>query len=82
MEVIREVSARKLWQKILEVRMQTGEPYLLFVDTVNQAMPKHQKELGLSVKQSNLCSEILLHTGKDHLNQERTAVCCLSSLKC
>ncbi|HEY8615797.1 ribonucleoside-diphosphate reductase subunit alpha [Phenylobacterium sp.] len=79
-EVIREVDARSLWQKILEVRLQTGEPYLIFSDTVNRAMPQHQRELGLSVRQSNLCSEIMLHTGKDHLGQERTAVCCLSSV--
>lgn len=79
-EVIREVDARSLWQKILEIRLQTGEPYLIFSDTVNRAMPQHQRELGLSVRQSNLCSEIMLHTGKDHLGAERTAVCCLSSV--
>jgi ribonucleoside-diphosphate reductase alpha chain len=79
-EVIREVDARALWQKILEIRLQTGEPYLIFSDTVNRAMPQHQRELGLSVRQSNLCSEIMLHTGKDHLGAERTAVCCLSSV--
>jgi ribonucleoside-diphosphate reductase alpha chain len=79
-EVIREVDARSLWQKILEIRLQTGEPYLIFADTVNRAMPQHQRELGMSVRQSNLCSEIMLHTGKDHLGVERTAVCCLSSV--
>jgi len=79
-EVVREVDARSLWQKILEIRLQTGEPYLIFSDTVNRAMPQHQRELGLSVRQSNLCSEIMLHTGKDHLGKERTAVCCLSSV--
>ena len=79
-EVIREVDARSLWQKILEVRLQTGEPYLIFSDAVNRAMPQHQRELGLSVRQSNLCSEIMLHTGKDHQGLERTAVCCLSSV--
>jgi ribonucleoside-diphosphate reductase alpha chain len=79
-EVIREVDARSLWQKILEIRLQTGEPYLIFADTVNRAMPQHQRELGMSVRQSNLCSEIVLHTGKDHLGNERTAVCCLSSV--
>jgi len=79
-EVIREVDARSLWQKILEIRLQTGEPYLIFADTVNRAMPQHQRELGLSVRQSNLCSEIMLHTGMDHLGEERTAVCCLSSV--
>jgi ribonucleoside-diphosphate reductase alpha chain len=79
-EVVKEVDARTLWQKILEIRLQTGEPYLIFSDTVNRAMPQHQRELGMSVRQSNLCSEIMLHTGKDHLGAERTAVCCLSSV--
>jgi ribonucleoside-diphosphate reductase alpha chain len=79
-EVVRTVDARSLWQKILEIRLQTGEPYLIFSDTVNRALPQHQRELGLSVRQSNLCSEIMLHTGKDHLGNERTAVCCLSSV--
>jgi ribonucleoside-diphosphate reductase alpha chain len=79
-EVMREVDARSLWQKILEIRLQTGEPYLIFSDTVNRSMPQHQQDLGLSVRQSNLCSEIMLHTGKDHLGTERTAVCCLSSV--
>ena len=79
-DVVKEVDARSLWQKILEIRLQTGEPYLIFADTVNRAMPQHQRELGLSVRQSNLCSEIMLHTGKDHLGAERTAVCCLSSV--
>ncbi|HEY3696313.1 ribonucleoside-diphosphate reductase subunit alpha [Phenylobacterium sp.] len=78
--VVREIDARSLWQKILEIRLQTGEPYLIFADTVNRAMPSHQKALGLKVRQSNLCSEIMLHTGKDHLGKERTAVCCLSSV--
>ena len=79
-EAVKEVDARTLWQKILEIRLQTGEPYLIFSDTVNRMMPQHQRDLGLSVKQSNLCSEIMLHTGKDHLGKERTAVCCLSSV--
>ena len=79
-EVVREVDARTLWQKILEIRLQTGEPYLIFSDAVNRAMPQHQRELGLQVRQSNLCSEIMLHTGADHLGRERTAVCCLSSV--
>ncbi len=79
-QVLKTVSARKLWQKILEIRLQTGEPYLVFSDTVNRAMPKHQRELGLKVSTSNLCSEIMLHTGRDHLGQDRTAVCCLSSI--
>ncbi len=77
---LRSVNARKLWQKILELRLQTGEPYIIFSDTVNKQMPKHQRDLGLKVRQSNLCSEIMLHTGLDHNGRERTAVCCLSSL--
>ncbi len=79
-EPVKTVKARKLWQKLLELRIQTGEPYIIFSDTVNRAMPRHQRDLGLSVKQSNLCAEIMLHTGPDHLGKERTAVCCLSSL--
>ncbi len=79
-QVIRTVNARKLWQKILELRMQTGEPYLLFTDTVNNSMPAHQRKLGLKVTQSNLCSEITLPTGVDHRGVDRTAVCCLSSV--
>jgi ribonucleoside-diphosphate reductase alpha chain len=79
-EVIRQVNARQLWQKILETRLQTGEPYLIFIDTVNKSISKHHQDLGLKVTMSNLCSEILLPTGVDHKNQERTAVCCLSSL--
>lgn len=79
-EPLKHVSARKLWQKILELRLQTGEPYIIFSDTVNKQMPSHQKKLGLKVRQSNLCSEIMLHTGMDHNGRERTAVCCLSSL--
>jgi ribonucleoside-diphosphate reductase alpha chain len=79
-EVVKTVDARALWQKIIEIRLQTGEPYLIFSDTVNRAMPQHQRELGMQVRQSNLCSEIMLHTGKDHLGEERTAVCCLSSV--
>jgi ribonucleoside-diphosphate reductase alpha chain len=74
-EVREVVSARHLWQSIMEMRMHTGEPYLHFIDTSNRAMPEFQKKLGLSIKQSNLCSEIILPTDKD-----RTAVCCLSSL--
>ena len=69
------VSAKEIWQRILEIRMQTGEPYLHFIDTSNQHLPEWQKKLGLSIKQSNLCSEITLPTDK-----ERTAVCCLSSV--
>ena len=79
-ETTKLVHARSLWQKILEIRMATGEPYLIYVDNVNKAMPQHQRELGLRVKQSNLCAEIMLHTGIDHLGVDRTAVCCLSSV--
>src|SRR5215467_11749696 len=79
-KAIREIDARQLWQRIIETRLQTGEPYLLFIDTVNRGLPKHQRELGLKVTTSNLCSEITLPTGLDHRDEERTAVCCLSSL--
>jgi ribonucleoside-diphosphate reductase alpha chain len=79
-QVLREVNARELWQRILETRLQTGEPYILNIDAVNRALPKHQRELGLKVNTSNLCSEITLPTGMDHDGKERTAVCCLSSL--
>jgi ribonucleoside-diphosphate reductase alpha chain len=79
-EIVKLVDARSLWQKILDVRVQTGEPYLIFADTANRLMPQHQRELGMKVRQSNLCSEIMLHTGPDHLGVERTAVCCLSSV--
>ena len=79
-QVLREVDARQLWQRILETRLQTGEPYLLYIDTVNRALPKHQRELGLKVTTSNLCSEITLATGMDHRDEERTAVCCLASM--
>jgi ribonucleoside-diphosphate reductase alpha chain len=74
-EVKDTISARELWQRILEMRMQTGEPYIHYIDASNRAMPEFQKKLGLKIRQSNLCSEIILPT-----NKERTAVCCLSSL--
>ena len=75
-----QVDARALFQKLVETRLQTGEPYIVFIDHVNDNMPKHHRELGLKVSTSNLCSEITLPTGKDHLGNDRTAVCCLSSL--
>ncbi|MDF3025118.1 MAG: Ribonucleotide reductase of class Ia (aerobic), alpha subunit [Alphaproteobacteria bacterium] len=78
--VIERVNARALWIRILTARIETGEPYLLFSDHVNRAIPEHHKLAGLNVKMSNLCSEITLPTGKDHHGQERTAVCCLSSV--
>lgn len=74
-DVREKISARELWQRILEMRMQTGEPYIHYVDTSNKHLPECQKRLGLKVRQSNLCSEIILPTDKD-----RTAVCCLSSV--
>ncbi len=78
--VIDRVSARELWIRILTARIETGEPYLLFIDHVNKQIPDHHKMAGLEVKMSNLCCEITLPTGKDHMGQERTAVCCLSSV--
>jgi ribonucleoside-diphosphate reductase alpha chain len=74
-EIRETVSAKTLWQMILELRMHTGEPYIHFIDTSNDKLPQHLKDLGLKVHQSNLCSEIILPT-----NEQRTAVCCLSSL--
>jgi ribonucleoside-diphosphate reductase alpha chain len=74
------VDARSLFQKLVETRLATGEPYIIFIDAVNKAMPKHHRDLGLKVSTSNLCSEITLPTGRDHLGADRTAVCCLSSL--
>jgi ribonucleoside-diphosphate reductase alpha chain len=73
--IVKTISARELWQKLMETRMQTGEPYLHFIDTANKALPEHLKALGLKIETSNLCAEIELPT-----NQDRTAVCCLSSL--
>ncbi|HEX7783824.1 MAG TPA: ribonucleoside-diphosphate reductase subunit alpha [Sphingobium sp.] len=74
------VDARALFQKLVETRLATGEPYIIFNDTVNRTMPKHHRDLGLKVSTSNLCAEITLPTGRDHLGKDRTAVCCLSSL--
>ena len=74
------ISARDLWIRILTARVETGEPYLLFIDRVNAEIPQHQKLAGMRVKMSNLCSEITLPTGEDRFGKERTAVCCLSSL--
>jgi len=75
-----KVDARSLFQKLVETRLATGEPYIIFIDAVNRAMPKHHRDLGLKVTTSNLCSEITLPTGRDHLGADRTAVCCLSSM--
>ncbi len=74
------VDARALFQKLVETRLATGEPYIIDNDTVNRTMPKHHRDLGLKVSTSNLCAEITLPTGRDHLGKDRTAVCCLSSL--
>jgi ribonucleoside-diphosphate reductase alpha chain len=73
--VVETVSAKYLWQKILDLRMQTGEPYLVFIDTANKALPSWLSHKGLKINGSNLCTEIFLPT-----NEKRTAVCCLSSL--
>lgn len=78
--IVRQISARALWIRILMARIETGEPYLIFSDQVNRAMPEHHKLAGLEVKTSNLCSEITLPTGIDQHGKQRTAVCCLSSL--
>ncbi len=78
--IVRQIQARALWIRILTARVETGEPYLVFSDHVNNARPQQQKLAGLEVKTSNLCSEITLPTGLDHHGEQRTAVCCLSSL--
>ena len=74
------ISARNLWIRLLTARIETGEPYIIFIDTVNRQIPQHHKLAGLTVKTSNLCSEITLPTGIDKDGKDRTAVCCLSSL--
>ena len=74
------ISARNLWIRLLTARIETGEPYIIFIDTVNRLIPQHHKLAGLNVKTSNLCSEITLPTGIDKEGKDRTAVCCLSSL--
>ena len=73
--VVKTVSAKTLWVKLIQNRVETGEPYIMFGDTVDESVPEFQQKLGLKVHQSNLCSEITLATDKD-----RTAVCCLSSV--
>jgi ribonucleoside-diphosphate reductase alpha chain len=78
--IVRKISARALWIRVLTARVETGEPYLVFSDHVNNARPEHHKLAGLEVKTSNLCSEITLPTGPDHHGRIRTAVCCLSSV--
>ena len=75
-----KLSARNLWIRLLTARVETGEPYIVFIDTVNRMIPEHHKLAGLTVKTSNLCSEITLPTGIDKSGRDRTAVCCLSSL--
>lgn len=74
------VKARNLWIRLLTARVETGEPYIVYIDTVNRMIPQHHKLAGLTVKTSNLCSEITLPTGIDKYGKDRTAVCCLSSL--
>jgi ribonucleoside-diphosphate reductase alpha chain len=78
--IVRKISARGLWIRILMARIETGEPYIINSDHANNARPEHQKLAGLEIKTSNLCAEIMLPTGRDQHGQDRTAVCCLSSL--
>jgi ribonucleoside-diphosphate reductase alpha chain len=80
--VLHKVTARSLWIRILTSRVETGEPYIIYSDHVNRAIPEHQKLAGLTVKTSNLCSEITLPTGTDHRGEERTAVCSSSRMSC
>ena len=77
---VRKISARSMWVRLLTCRVETGEPYFIFIDHVNRAIPEHHKLANLKVKMSNLCTEITLPTGKDKDGMERTAVCCLASL--
>src|SRR3546814_16023655 len=74
------VDARSLFQKLVETRLATGEPYIIFLDQVNRMMPKHHRDLGLKVTPSHLCSEITIPTGRDHPGHGRTAGCCRSAL--
>lgn len=78
--IVRTVAARDLWIRVLTARIETGEPYVIYGDTTNRMAPESYKRLGLNIKTSNLCSEITLTTGPDHLGLERTGVCCLSSV--
>ncbi len=78
--VVKQVKARTLWISLLTTRLETGEPYMIFIDTVNRNRPDIYKKLNLDVKMSNLCTEITLATGKDYNDKERTGVCCLGSL--
>ncbi len=78
--IVDRVKARDLWIRLLTARIETGEPYIVYIDHVNDQIPAHHRMAGLTVKMSNLCSEITLPTGRDHLGNDRTAVCCLSSL--
>ncbi|MBO6037053.1 MAG: ribonucleoside-diphosphate reductase subunit alpha [Acetobacter sp.] len=79
-KAIKKVSARDIWQRILMARIETGEPYLVFIDTVNKNLPVHHKLAGMEVRTSNLCAEIMQPTGLDKRGTIRTAVCCLASL--
>lgn len=79
-KTVETLKARDLWIKILTTRLETGEPYILFENAANNDSSDVYKQLGLSIKTSNLCSEIMLHTGIDDEEKNRTAVCCLSSL--
>src|SRR3546814_6149075 len=76
------VDARGLFQKLVETRLATGEPYIIFIDQVNRMMPKHHRDLGLKVTTSNLCSEITLPTGRDHLGKDRKSTRLNSSHSC
>ncbi|CAK8163039.1 Ribonucleoside-diphosphate reductase [Candidatus Xenohaliotis californiensis] len=78
--IVRTIGARQIWIRILTARVEIGEPYILFIDSVNDKKPELYKRLNLDIKTSNLCSEITLTTGLDHKNKERTGVCCLSSV--
>lgn len=78
--VVRTIKARSLWIRILTSRIEQGEPYIIYSDNVKKHQPDFHIKAGLEVKTSNLCAEITLPTGRDQYNNNRTAVCCLSSL--
>jgi len=79
-EIVKGVDARDLFIKIIETRAKRGEPYILFVDNANAKIPEKLRKIGYEITQSNLCSEILQHTGIDWHGKDRTAVCCLGSV--
>jgi len=79
-EIVDKKSARHVWEEIIATRVETGEPFIFFKDNANRKLAAHHRQLGLEIKMSNLCTEIILPTGMDHCGINRTAICCLSSI--